>query len=122
MFFFLLCITPINANAKEVATVIADWAALRKSASSSSAVVTDSVGKINLLHGTRVIILSESGSFYKVDIGNGVTGYIAKSMVFKDSELTLEDEAYCAEMVNLGFDKTAYLVFWNPITCNSSGI
>lgn len=106
--FVMISFFTLNKNVKayETATIIADWATLRSSASNSAKAVSDSVGSISLIYGTKVTILETSGSFYKVSIGGNITGYVPTKFVFKDSDLKLDDPSYCEYLKGLGFNDT----------------
>lgn len=103
VFFFTLKLT---TNAYEQATIIADWATLRSKASSSSSAVSDNLGSISLIYGTKVTILDQSGDFYKVNVGGDITGFVPKKFVFRESDLKLDDQAYCDYLKSIGFDET----------------
>ena len=90
----------------EQATIIADFATLRSAPSDKAAAVTDNIGNISLIYGTKVTILETSGSFYKVSIGGNVTGYVPTKFVFKETDLKLQDDQYCNELKTKGFNDT----------------
>lgn len=95
-----------RVNAYEQATIIADWATLRSKASSSASAVSDSVGSVSLIYGTKVTILDQTGDFYKVNVGGDLTGFVPKKFVFRESDLKLDDPAYCEYLKSKGFNET----------------
>ena len=110
IFVFLVMLSFLTFKARvfglEQATIIADFATLRTTPSDKASAVTDSIGNIGLIYGTKVTILETSGSFYKVSIGGNITGYVPIKFVFKDSELKLQDDQYCNELKAKGFNDT----------------
>lgn len=99
-------ILKMDVFAGEQATIIADFATLRSSASNSSKPVTDSIGNISLIYGTKVTILEKTGDFYKVSIGGNITGFVPTKFVFKESDLKLQNDEYCNYLKGLGFNDT----------------
>lgn len=94
-------VVPATINAEELGRVIGDFVSVRNRASSASGTAIT-----KLIYGTTVTIIGEEGSYYKVNYDGKNTGYMSKTYVKKKSDITLDDKAYCDELVSKGFKES----------------